>query len=96
MTRSDLPARPSLESLRKQAKKLVRSIAAGEADAIARARAELPKSELPLSMRDAQLVVAREYGFRGWQGLIKEVKQRLGKGLECGCARDRKRRPRRR
>lgn len=82
MTTSNLPARPSLESLRKQAKKLARSIAAGEADAIARARAELPKSELPLSMRDAQLVLAREYGFLGWQDLIKEVKQRLGKGLE--------------
>src|SRR5215472_17385302 len=86
MTPSKLPAHPSLESLRKQAKKLARSIAAGEADAIARARAELPKSELPLSMRDAQLVLAREHGFRGWQDLIKEVKQRLGKGLEWAAS----------
>ena len=37
-----LPARPSLESLRKQAKKLARDIAAGDADAIARARVHLP------------------------------------------------------
>src|SRR6478736_3513071 len=77
-----LPARPSLESLRKQAKKLARDIAAGDAGAIARARAELPKAELPLSQRDAQLVLAQEYGFPGWLDLVKEVKLRLGRGLE--------------
>jgi hypothetical protein len=79
---SKLPARPSLESLRKQAKKLARDIVAGNADAIARARAQLPKAELPLSQRDAQLVLAREYGFPGWKELVKEAKQRLGRGLE--------------
>jgi hypothetical protein len=36
----------------------------------------------PLSQRDAQLVLAREYGFPGWKDLLKEVKQRLGRGLE--------------
>ena len=82
MTTSKLPARPSLESLRKQAKKLARDIAAGDAAAIARARAQLPQAELPLSQRDAQLVLAREYGFPGWKDLLKEVKQRLGRGLE--------------
>jgi len=82
LTISKLPVRPSLESLRKQAKKLAHNIAAGDADAIARARAQLPKAELPLSQRDAQLVLAREYGFPGWKDLVKEVKQRLGRGLE--------------
>jgi hypothetical protein len=82
MTTSKLPARPSLESLRKQAKKLARGIAAGDPAAIARARAQLPQAELPLSQRDAQLVLAREYGFPGWKDLLKEVKQRLGRGLE--------------
>src|SRR5262245_25787558 len=82
MTASKLPARPSLESLRKQSKKLAHGIAAGDAGAIARARAQLPEAKLPLSMRDAQLVLAREYGFAGWKDLIKEVKQRLGRGLE--------------
>ena len=62
------PARPSLESLRKQAKKLARDIAAGDADAIARARAQLPQVDLPLSQRDAQFVLAREYGFRRLAG----------------------------
>src|SRR5713226_3324083 len=82
MTTSKLPARPSLESLRKQAKKLARSIVAGDAAAISRARAHLPHAELPLSQRDAQLVLAREYGFPGWQDLVQEVKQRVGQGLE--------------
>lgn len=58
-----LPVRPSLEFLRKQAKKLARDIAAGNADAVARAHAQLPNTELPLSRRDAQLVLAREYGL---------------------------------
>jgi len=79
---SKLPVRPSLESLRKQAKKLARDIVAGDAVAITRARAQLSKVELPLSQRDAQLVLAREYGFSGWKDLVKEVERRLDRGLE--------------
>ena len=82
MSTSKLPARPSLESLRKQAKKLARDVAAGDVSAIARARAQLPNAKLPLSHRDAQLVLARENGFSGWKDLAKEVKKRLGQGLE--------------
>src|SRR5262249_13889856 len=91
MTGSKLPARPSLESLRKQAKKLARDIKAGGADAIGRARAQLPQAQLPLSQRDAQLVLAREYGFSGWQDLVKEVKQRLGSGVEWAVSQARTR-----
>jgi hypothetical protein len=91
MTLSKLPARPSLESLRKQAKKLARGIVAGDVGAIARARAQLPQAELPLSRRDAQLVLAREYGFPGWQDLIEEVDRRLGKGLEWAVSQARRR-----
>ncbi|MBI4472603.1 MAG: ankyrin repeat domain-containing protein [Acidobacteria bacterium] len=91
MTTSKLPARPSLESLRKQAKKLARGIVAGDAAAIGRARAQLPQAELPLSQRDAQLVLAREYGFPGWQDLVKEVNQRLGKGIEWAVSQARRR-----
>jgi hypothetical protein len=61
-----LPARPSLESLRKQAKKLAR--------------------DRSLSLRDAQLGLAREYGYAGWQDLIAEVSKRLGRGLEWAVA----------
>ena len=73
-----LPARPSLDSLRKQAKKLARDIAAGDASAIALARAHLSTLELPLTQRNAQLVIAREYGYPGWQELSAEVTKRIG------------------
>jgi hypothetical protein len=81
-----LPARPSLASIHKQAKRLARDIAAANADAVARARAQLPNTELPLSQRDAQLVLARKYGFAGWQDLKGEVLKRQGKGPEWAAA----------
>jgi hypothetical protein len=81
-----LPARPSLESLRKQAKKLAREFAAGDAAAIARVRANLPGVGAPLTQRNAQLVIAREYGYAGWQDLTAEVGKRLGQGLEWAVA----------
>ena len=61
-----LPPRPSLDSLRKQAKKLAR--------------------ERSLTQRHAQLVLAREYGFAGWQDLTAEVSKRLGTGVEWAAA----------
>src|SRR5215204_3039215 len=85
-TPKQLPARPSLESLRKQAKKLARDVGAGNREAIARMRAQLPGAEPPLSLRDAQLVLARELGFPGWPDLIEEVHKRIGKGLEWAAA----------
>ena len=75
-----LPARPSLDSLRKQAKRLGRDAAAGNGEAIARVHAQLPHTTLPLSNRDAQLIVAREYGFVGWSALTAEVRKRVGGG----------------
>jgi len=77
-----LPVRPSLESLHKQAKKLARDVAAGDAAAIARTRVHLPRVEPPLTQRNAQLVIAREYGFACWQDLTAEVSKRLGTGVE--------------
>ncbi len=81
-TSRSLPARPSLESIRKQAKKLARDIAAGDASAIARVRVQLPNVDLPITQRNAQLVIAREYGYAGWQDLTAEVSKRLGTGLQ--------------
>src|SRR5260370_41574744 len=58
-----LPAHPSFESLRKQAKKLAHTCAAGESDAVTRVHTQLPNTNLPLSLRDPQLFLTREYGF---------------------------------
>jgi hypothetical protein len=85
-----LPARPSLDSLRKQAKKLARGLAAGDAAAIARARAHLPNADLPLTQRKAQLVIAREYGYAGWQDLTAEVSKRLSKGVDWAATQARR------
>ena len=82
----------SFESLRKHAKKLVRQFAAGDPDALARVHAHLPAPILPLSqrdalsLRDAQLVLAREYGFAGWQDLRAAALRLEGKGLEWAAA----------
>src|SRR5260370_12337985 len=77
----DLPARPSLDSLRKQAKKLARDAAAGNGEAIARVHAQLPRRALPLSPRGSQLVIARGYGFAGWVELTAEGPETLGRRL---------------
>ena len=85
-----LPARPSLDSLRKQAKKLARDIAAGDAGAVARARAHLPNVEPPLTQRNAQFVIAREYGYPGWHDLTAEVSKRLGSSLDWAATQARR------
>lgn len=77
-----LSSHSSFESIRKQAKKLVRQVAADDPDAVARVHAQLPAPIRPLSLRDAQLVLAREYGFAGWQDLRAAVLRHEGKGLE--------------
>ncbi len=81
-----LPTHSSFESLRKQAKKLVRQFAAGDPDALARVHAQLPAPDVPLTLRDAQLILAREYGFAGWQDLRSALLRQEGKGLEWAVA----------
>jgi len=76
----------SFESLRKQAKRLVRLVEAGDSEAMSRIKAQLPAYMPPLSLRDAQLVVAREYGFAGWQDLRTAALRQAGKGLEWAAA----------
>jgi hypothetical protein len=39
--------------------------------------AHLPKVDLPLTQRNAQLVIAEGYGCAGWQDLTAEVRKRL-------------------
>jgi hypothetical protein len=78
MSSRTLPARPSLTQLRKQARELLRDHRAGSAAAAARIAAHHPQLKgrapdavlaHPLALVDAQLVVAREYGFASWAAL---------------------------
>jgi ankyrin repeat protein len=70
-----LPSHPSLEHQQKLAKRLLREIWAGDADAIARVRAFLPRKAAleSLKLHDAQLVVARGYGFDTWAAMKRKI-----------------------
>jgi len=72
---SRLPARPSLEQLRKQAKDLLKAFDARDAAATTRIRAIVLHAEKPdaITLADAQFVLAREYGFESWAKLAHHV-----------------------
>ena len=81
MTKS-LPSQPNLEQLKNQAKDLLKSLKSGDAGAFQRIRENHPRwspaSEpemhaTELSLGDAQLVLAREYGFASWPKLKEHV-----------------------
>lgn len=67
-----LPAYPSLDHLRHQAKDLLRAAKSGDAAAAAQV-AEVSDSP---TLSAAQLVVARSYGFPSWPALKAEVQAR--------------------
>jgi ankyrin repeat protein len=77
-----LPSRPNLEQLKIQANELRRAHREGKRSAAARIVAFHPKLKYqpleavldsPLTVADAQLVLAREYGFDNWAQLKKRV-----------------------
>lgn len=72
-----LPARPSLEHLKKQAKRLLR--AARDADPAAHFRIG-PYFGDParITLQQAQLVVARDYGFSSWTRLKRHIDSGVG------------------
>jgi ankyrin repeat protein len=78
----NLPQNPNLDYDRKQAKALLKAYQAGDADATQRVRASHPRLEnvpqksIPLDefkLSDAQLVIAREYGFSSWPKLKHHI-----------------------
>ena len=70
---SELPGRPNIDQLRRQARELLRAAADGEPAALARVRAFSER----VSLSAAQLAVAREYGLPSWPALHAEVERRL-------------------
>lgn len=81
-----LPARPDLEQLRKQAKELLKSHKSGNPEALRRFREHHPDFHAApdptiqagsVSLADAQLVLAREYGFPSWPKLKEHVESIL-------------------
>jgi len=83
MTSPQLPERPNLEQLKRQAKDLLRAAQARNADALARFR-RLPAYArgvddetliATVALHDAQSVVARELGSPSWNALVERVEE---------------------
>ena len=83
-----LPARPSLEQLKKQAKSFINGYGADVPEILARIREHHPHwrnataaiSQKGFTLADAQLVIAREYGFESWPKLKAHVLSRRESG----------------
>ena len=69
-----LPDHPHLDHLRRQARDLHRALK--RVDAAALQRAAPYRVDAGASLAQAQLVLAREYGFASWPLLVEEVAQR--------------------
>ena len=78
---SSLPDNPSLDRLRADARRLQRGIVAADAAGrhrprprhhprLSRAAAALANAPPRFALHDAQLTVARRYGFTGWPALV--------------------------
>ena len=70
--RRTLPERADLDQQRKLAKELLAAFRRGDPEAGARVRAELPDKQR-IVLADAQLVLAREYGFTSWSALKQRI-----------------------
>jgi ankyrin repeat protein len=71
-----LPGRPHLEHLRNEARDLQRAVARGDGVALALVATHHPRGALASAgfrLADAQLVVARRYGFASWSRLRRYV-----------------------
>jgi ankyrin repeat protein len=68
-----LPPYPNLSHLKKQVKRLLQAQRSGDSTALARLDSTLPDRESDFPLLQAQLVVAREYGFENWQVLKTHV-----------------------
>ena len=71
-----LPAKPDLDHLKKQAKQLLRDVRAQQGEALQTIVAFHPRPAEFSNLRDAQLVLARRYGYTDWDQLRDEVELR--------------------
>ena len=67
-----LPGRPGLDQLRRQARELLRAAQGGDARALRRLR----QVSGTVGLSAAQLAIARDYGFPSWPRLKAEVERR--------------------
>jgi len=72
--------RRNLESLKKEAKRWLDALQAGDTEAHARLRQAYPDAPADPGLRDVQHALAREHGFDGWSGLKDTVAARDDEG----------------
>lgn len=77
-----LPEHADTSQLRAQAKELRRAYAGGSPAAASRVKAVHPQAGDEITLRDAQLVIAREYDFAGWRDLVKAIVERTSGGTD--------------
>ena len=65
----------SLETLRKEAKRWLKALRAGDAEARVRLDRAYPAAPRDLGLRDVQHALAREYGYDDWVGLRQDLAQ---------------------
>ena len=68
-----LTPQTTLDTLKKDAKRWLKSVRAGDGDALERLRALNPKAGAEPGLRDVQHALARDYGFDGWPALKEEL-----------------------
>ena len=82
MDTKPLPARPSLEQYKKQAKELLKACRAEDVETIRRVQRNHPRFEKlsesrfevsKFALADAQLVIAREHGFESWPKFLRRI-----------------------
>ena len=80
VTSLTLPAHPHIDHLKKQARRLLRDYRAAQEQALGVITAFHPRPDEFSSLRDAQLALARRYGFADWLQLAAEVELRQLRG----------------
>jgi ankyrin repeat protein len=84
MNVKELPPRPSLEQYKKQAKELLRDCKSGQPEALHRLKKNHPRlakvddaglQSMRLALADAQLGIAREYGFESWPKFARHIEE---------------------
>lgn len=83
---SALPPRRNLDSLKKEAKRWLRAIGAGDSDARARLARAVPDAPARPTLRDVLHALAREHGFAGWTLLKAAIERQSEEAAAAGVA----------
>jgi hypothetical protein len=80
-----LPPRQNLESLKKESKRWLRALRAGDAEARARLARACPDAPADPTLRDVLHALAREHGFAGWTALKDAIERRSAEAADTGA-----------